>query len=92
MNFDPKEFAASLRHDLPELDLHGKKGEDQIESAIDQFLYQQFNKQEQSLEVIYGIGTGRMKETAVNYLSTHPLVEKVIDKGGSCIVLLHVHI
>lgn len=81
------ELAAELRRGAPQLDLHGLYPEE-AQSRVDQFLYENFNKKETSVEIIFGIGKGVMRRTVLDFLKTHPLVEKVMDKGGSCVVLL----
>lgn len=91
MSQSPREFAGEIDENLPKLDLHGNFSH-QVENVIDQFLYSNKIKKENIVEVIYGIGTGKIKSEALKFLESHPLVEKVIDKGGSCIVLLYVNI
>ena len=88
MTSEFKKFAAELRTDAPKLDLHGRDPHE-IEIQIDQFLYQNHSRGESSVEIIYGIGRGVLSKTTRDFLSGHPLVEKVIDKGGFCIVLLN---
>jgi dsDNA-specific endonuclease/ATPase MutS2 len=79
--------AAELRQDVPQLDLHGRYTSN-IEVKIDQFLYQNYNKKEPSVNIIYGIGTGVLENATKNFLKLHPLVYKVLDKVGSCVVIL----
>lgn len=88
MSSEFKKFAAELRTDAPRLDLHGRDPHE-IEIKIDQFLYENYNKGEQSVEIIYGIGKGVLSKTAREILNKHPLVEKIMDKGGFCVVILH---
>lgn len=87
MTSEIKKFAAELRTDAPKLDLHGRDSHE-IQNQIDQFLYENFNKKESSVEIIYGIGKGVLKKITHDFLKNHPLVEKVLDKGGHCVVLL----
>lgn len=87
MEIESRMLASELRKDLPKLDLHGLR-RDEIQNRIDQFLYEQFNKDEFSAEIIFGIGKGILREEGLNFLQNHPLVGKVIDKGVRCIVLL----
>lgn len=82
-----RETAAELRQDAPFLDLHGRNP-DEIHTEVDQFLYRQIQAKEPNAKIIYGIGKGVLAKETKKFLSTHPLVEKVIDKGGYCIVLL----
>jgi dsDNA-specific endonuclease/ATPase MutS2 len=87
MTSEFRKFAAELRVDAPQLDLHGRDPHE-IETKIDQFLYQNYNNGESSVQIIYGIGKGVLSKIAREILSRHPLVEKVVDKGGFCVVLL----
>ncbi len=87
MTSDIKSFAAALSTDAPKLDLHGRDPHE-IQNQIDQFLYAHFLKKDSYVEIIYGIGKGVLGKITLEFLATHPLVEKVIDKGASCIVLL----
>ena len=88
MSSEIRKFAAELRRDAPKLDLHGRFSHE-IEQQIDQFLYQHHLSGELSVEIVYGIGKGVLSKAARDFLSTHPLVEKVVDKGGSCVVILY---
>jgi dsDNA-specific endonuclease/ATPase MutS2 len=88
MTSEIKRLAAEIRRDAPKLDLHGRDPHE-IESQIDQFLYQNHLNKELSVEIIYGIGRGVLSQTARDFLKNHPLVEKVVDKGGSCVVILY---
>lgn len=88
MSSEIKKFAAEIRRDAPKLDLHGRFSSE-IEAQIDQFLYRHHQGKEMSVEIIYGIGKGVLSKATREFLSEHPLVEKVIDKGGSCVVILY---
>lgn len=83
---DVRLFAATLRKDLPKLDLHGFFL-DQVPEEIDLFLYRLMEKGEKASQIIYGGGTGKLRECVFNYLRAHPLVASVSDQGGSCVVL-----
>lgn len=85
MSEDFRLFAAELK-DSPTLDLHGSSVFG-IQDKVDQFIVKEI-KDNDSVEIIFGIGKGRLREEVMNFLKNHPLVEKIIDKGGSCIVLL----
>jgi len=37
--------------------------------------------------VIFGGGTGKLREEVLDYVKKHPLVENVVDEGGSCVIL-----
>jgi dsDNA-specific endonuclease/ATPase MutS2 len=80
-------LAAQLATDLPQLDLH-KHRPDEIDSEIDQFLYHHAMQKNSAVEIIFGIGKGVLRNASLEFLHNHPLVEKVLDKGGSCVVLL----
>lgn len=82
-----KEFAIELRNDLPSLDLHGLFT-NEIDDKIDQFLFECFNKNEPGVRIVVGVGAGKIHEASIEFLSKHPLVEKVLDKGGTLVVLL----
>ncbi len=87
MSSEIKKFAAELRTNAPKLDLHGRFSHE-IESQIDQFLYENYNKKELSVEIVYGIGRGVLSQATRKFLENHPLVEKVVDRGGFCVVIL----
>ena len=87
MTSEYRRLAGELRTDAPKLDLHGRF-DHEIETKIDQFLYEHFNNNELSVEIVYGIGKGVLSKATREFLKDHPLVEKVIDKGGSCVVIL----
>lgn len=86
-NTSAKLFAAEIDDSLPELDLHGLYPEDAL-VKLDVFLYENFNKKIQAVRVIYGAGTGRLKEEVLNFLFKHGLVEEHKDEGGSVVVVL----
>jgi DNA-nicking Smr family endonuclease len=71
---------------IPELDLHGFYP-DQAENKVDVFLYEHYNKGEDSIRIIYGLGKGIMEETVLAYLDNHPLVAEIKKEVGSCIVV-----
>ena len=83
-NQQAKIFAASLGGRMPELDLHGLYPNEALEKS-ELFLFA--NREEQKCRVIYGMGTGKLKQAILVYLKKHPLVEDVFDEGGSCVVI-----
>jgi dsDNA-specific endonuclease/ATPase MutS2 len=83
-NTQAKIFAASLGGKIPELDLHGLYPEEALEK-LELFLFA--NRNEQYCRVIYGMGTGKLREAVLGYLKKHPLVEDVVEDGGSCVVI-----
>jgi len=86
-NTSAKLFAAEIDDRLPVLDLHGLYPEDAL-TKLDVFLYENFNKQIQAVRIIYGAGTGRLKEEVLIFLFKHGLVEECKDEGGSAVVIL----
>lgn len=91
MAIDPqikeKLFAAELRDDLLELDLHGYFVAD-IFAPLDQFLFDLYKNKEPSGRIIYGGGTGRLEKAVLEILRMHPLVLGVLEKPGHCLVVL----
>ncbi len=85
---ETKIFVAEIRKKIPELDLHGLFP-DEINNRIDLFLYENCQKQEESVKIIFGIGKGVLRKEALSFLQNHPLVDKIIDQGGSCLVILN---
>lgn len=80
-------YSAELRTDLPALDLHGYRPYDIVEK-IDQFLYSLILKKEPVGQIIYGGGTGVLRDAVLTELANHSLVVKVVEKAGYCIVVL----
>jgi len=88
-------LAAAGRKDFVGHDLHGKFLEEGTLDGVDQFLYEQFNKGETAVEIVYGIGEGKMRKFVLDFLMKHPLIEEynngekcIIENPGSCIVVL----
>ena len=84
---ESKTFAAEIRKEMPELDLHGLFPEE-INNRVDLFLYENYKNKEASVKIIYGIGKGVLRKEVLSFLQNHPLVDKIINKEGSCLVLL----
>jgi DNA-nicking Smr family endonuclease len=40
------------------------------------------------VRVIYGGGKGILREKVLRYLQRHPMVDTLVEQGGSCIVFL----
>ncbi len=87
MNHDPNLFAAELRDDLPTLDLHGYYTVEALDQ-LEFFLFREYQAKEVVVCIIYGGGTGRLGEAVRGRLQAHPLVDKIQDNGGSCVVVL----
>lgn len=85
---DAKIFAGELRDDLPTLDLHGFFPSEALEK-LELFLYEQNQSKNQIVKIIYGAGTGKLKETVLKYLKKHPLVDTIKDKGGFAILIIN---
>ena len=83
-NKQAKIFAAELGAEMPELDLHGLYPVEALEK-LELFLFK--NKDEQMCRIIYGAGTGKLREVVLEVLKKHPMVEDVVENGGNCIVL-----
>ena len=83
-NKQAKIFAASLGAEMPELDLHGFYPAEALEK-LELFLFA--NKDKQMCRVIYGGGTGKLREEVLAYLKKHPMVEGVVEEGGSAVIL-----
>lgn len=82
-----KLFAAELDSKIPELDLHGFRI-DEACSKLELFLYEKYNEKKTALKIIYGGGTGKLREKVLEYLHKAPLVDTIHEQGGSCIILL----
>jgi dsDNA-specific endonuclease/ATPase MutS2 len=85
-NDELKFFAAQLGAKIPVIDLHGLYSSDALEK-LDIFIYQCIEKNEDSGRVIYGGGTGKLREVVLGKLKDHKAVSKYQEEGGSVIVL-----
>jgi len=86
-NLEAKIFAAELGAKMPELDLHGYYPNEALEK-LEVFLFRNSQNKETMVRIIYGFGTGKLAEEVLKYLKKHPLVEAVVEKDGSCVVVL----
>jgi DNA-nicking Smr family endonuclease len=86
-NRQAKIFAAEIGADIPVLDLHGFYPSEALEK-VEPFVYNIYKNKEQMGRIIYGGGAGVMRKEVLNYLKKHPLVEDIVEEGGSCVVLL----
>ena len=84
---EAKLFAAQLDDGLPILDLH-LFFPAEAEYELEKFLYAQSQNKVSAVRIVYGIGTGKLKEKILSILQKHPMLESVFDEGGSCIVFL----
>lgn len=83
---DAKFFAAELGAKITTLDLHGLYP-DQALDKLEIFLYQCVEKNCDSARIIYGGGTGRLREAVLEKISKHPVVEEWQESGGSCVII-----
>jgi len=86
-SLEAKLFAASLRTDLPEIDLHGLHTAEALEK-LDVFLYTIYTAHESAGRVITGIGKGVLQAAVENYLREHSLVGALEGGAGVVVVVL----
>ena len=86
-NDEAKIFAAQIGAEIPELDLHGYFPVEALEK-LEAFIYSSCKIKATIIRVIYGLGTGRLRQEIVNYLEVHPLIDKIVEESGSALVLL----
>ena len=86
-NKQAKIFAAEIGADIPVLDLHGLYPSEALEK-VEPFIYDIHKNKQDMGRIIYGGGTGVLRQEVLQYLEKHPLVEDVIEEGGSCLVLI----
>ena len=84
-NNEAKIFAAQLGADIPTLDLHGYYPVEALEK-LELFLFD--NVDSDVVKVIYGGGTGKLRQEVLSSLKDHPLPKKVVEDNGLCFVLL----
>lgn len=83
---DLKFFAAQLGAQIPTLDLHGFYPSDALDK-MDIFIYQCVEKNVDSARIIYGGGTGKLREIVLAKLKEYKTVKKFQEDGGSVVVL-----
>ena len=88
MDQDLRIFAAKMRRDLPTLDLH-EFIPSQVLDKLEFFLYTIFQQKEPAARIVYGIGVGQLKKIVLECLKKHPLVAKIEEEAGSCIIILN---
>ena len=82
-----KLFAATLRHDIPTLDIHGRR----VHEAPEQvgFFISKLNEQNETEgKIIYGIGTGALHAAVIQELRNNREVATLHEEYGSCIIIL----
>ncbi|MFH1947077.1 MAG: Smr/MutS family protein [Candidatus Magasanikbacteria bacterium] len=86
-NKQAKIFAAEIGADIPVLDLHSLYPTEALEK-IETFVFDMHKNKQDMGRIIYGGGTGVLRQEVLQYLEKHPLVEDVVEEGGSCLVLI----
>lgn len=81
-----KFYAAQLGAKIPTLDLHGFYPSDALDK-LDVFIYQCVEQNVDSARVIYGGGTGRLRDAVLAKLKDYAVVSGCQDEGGSCIII-----
>lgn len=81
-----KFFAAQLGAKIPTLDLHGFYPSVALEK-LDIFLYQCIEKNAGSARIIYGAGTGKLRQIVLNSLKKYSMVIDYEEQSGNCIIL-----
>jgi len=82
-----KFYAAELGAEIPELDLHGNYPDEAVEK-LEIFISDLVYKKENIGRVIYGGGTGKLREIALSRVQKSPLVKDYKEESGSCLVLV----
>lgn len=85
-NNNLKFYAAQLGAEIPTLDLHGFYPSDAMD-RLDIFIYQCIEKNADSARVIYGGGTGRLREAVLEKIKEYSVITAYQEEGGSCIIL-----
>jgi len=86
---EAKIFAAELGAEMPQLDLHDKYPHE-IENDVWAFLLENYNLNKEMVRVIYGGGTGKMREAVLdvfNQEGSKNIIDRVDVKEGSCVVV-----
>lgn len=84
---DLKLFAATLRHDIPTLDIHGSRAHEASEQ-VSFFIAKLIGQKEGEGKIIYGIGTGALREAVLHELRNSSGIATLQEQSGSCIFLL----
>ncbi len=86
---EAKLFAAELGAEMPQLDLH-EKYPHEIEDEVKLFVLENYNFDKEMIRIIYGGGTGRMREAVLEILGTKDfknIIDSLEVKEGSCVVV-----
>jgi dsDNA-specific endonuclease/ATPase MutS2 len=84
-----KIFSAQLDKNISEIDLHTEQSLYSAIEKLDSELYSLYKSGVQYCRVVFGIGTGTLKQTTLQSLQKNPLVEtmEMDENGGSIIVI-----
>jgi len=80
-------LAAELGAQIPGLDLHGFYPDEALEK-LEIFLYDNLMKKEKTARIIYGGGTGKLREAVLSRLAGHKAVGDYKEENGSCVLIL----
>ncbi len=83
---DLKFYAAQLGASMPTLDLHGFYPSAALDK-MDIFIYQCVEKKADSARIIYGGGTGKLREAVLEKLKDYSVITGYQDESGSCVIL-----
>ncbi len=86
---EAKIFAAELGVKMPEMDLH-EKYPHEIENEVKSFVLENYNLDKEMVRIIYGGGTGKMREAVLEILnqeSLQSIIANIDVKEGSCVVV-----
>jgi DNA-nicking Smr family endonuclease len=82
-----KFFAAEIGAKIPTLDLHGFYPDQALEK-LDVFIYQCVQDREETARIIYGGGTGKLRDSVLGALKKYPAIVDYQDVGGSCLLII----
>lgn len=83
---DIKFYAAQLGAKISTLDLHGYYPSDALDQ-LDIFIYRCVEVNSESARIIYGGGTGKLRETVLNKIKEYKVIHSYQEEGGSVIIL-----
>lgn len=84
-----KIFAAELGAEMPQMDLH-EKYPHEIEDDVKSFVLENYGLDKEMVRIIYGGGTGKMREAVLEILkqeSLQSIIANIDVKEGSCVVV-----
>lgn len=84
---EAKILAAQLDPNISEVDLHGLYPSEALEKT-DLFIFDLLKQNKPFGRIIYGFGTGKLREEILAYLSKNKLIQEVVEDGGSCLIFL----